>query len=206
MDTEQPRTSPSPLVRPVPEGLVIRKGSHGEFDNGACVMEAVAWVAGERHSDAPICACPVIRRFAININDRIDDDALRTRLFLPLVTRLVGSRSTDRVAAFRARLAADWAIRGSLPVWWAQVPWLKKHAEVLRALPPLVTPEALQHARSVIRAQRRDIEVYWAGGSCRSRPTSNCSRKPARGCDRSGSPCGRQRSSPSIACCRSHRR
>src|ERR1700749_4461574 len=101
----------SPELRALANDLVIASGSHTTAKDGMCVMEAVAWVGGGPDSDAPSCACPVIRRFAIRLNDRIDDDDVRTALLMPFVTRLVGSRSTDQGMAYRARLAAAWAIR-----------------------------------------------------------------------------------------------
>lgn len=35
--------------------IVLDKGTHDTRANGVCVMEAVAWYAGEDHSDAPAC-------------------------------------------------------------------------------------------------------------------------------------------------------
>ena len=42
------------------EVATLSSGGHGGIDEGMCVMEAVAYVAGEPWSDAPACACPVI--------------------------------------------------------------------------------------------------------------------------------------------------
>lgn len=42
------------------DGIVLKEGSHEARERGVCAMEAVAWLAGEKHSDAPRCACPVI--------------------------------------------------------------------------------------------------------------------------------------------------
>lgn len=38
-------------------------------------MSLVALLAGERHTDRPVNACPVIAFFAIKINDTLDCDA-----------------------------------------------------------------------------------------------------------------------------------
>ena len=56
-------------------------------------MESVAWLAGENATDAPECACPVLGRFAITINDRLDDENRQS--LLPLALDLVGTRSKD---------------------------------------------------------------------------------------------------------------
>ena len=37
------------------DGIVLDKGAHDTREDGVCVMEAVAWYAGEDHSDAPAC-------------------------------------------------------------------------------------------------------------------------------------------------------
>jgi hypothetical protein len=146
------------IVRSLPKNFLLKAGSHDDFERGACVMESVAWLAGEPFSDAPRCACPVVRTFAMRLNDRIDNDALRTELLLPFVVSMVGSKSTDTVAAYRARLAADWAIRGSLAIWWDEVSWLKPVAEKLRAMAPLVTSEALKEAATMLRAEREAMK------------------------------------------------
>ena len=45
--------------------LHLDKGSHRSFEEGMCLLEAVAWVAGETHSDRPKCASPVIAAFRV---------------------------------------------------------------------------------------------------------------------------------------------
>lgn len=47
------------------EKVTLREGAHGSREEGMCVMEAVAWFAGEPHSDSPDCASPIITKFAI---------------------------------------------------------------------------------------------------------------------------------------------
>ena len=74
--------------------LVLRHGSHADRDNGVCAMEAVAWLAGLPHTDAPSCACPVIRAFVISLNDRMDDqNRQKLKAYLP---RIIGTRTSDR--------------------------------------------------------------------------------------------------------------
>src|SRR5688572_13029700 len=96
--------------------VTLLHGSH-EADSGEmCAMEAVAWLAGEPHSDAPKCACPVIARLVIRLNDRMgSDDAMRTDLLRPLLPKIVGSRVPWEVMVKRAYLAADTAVRVFAP-------------------------------------------------------------------------------------------
>ena len=49
--------------------MPLRAMKHASFEDGACLMEAVAWVAGEPWSDKPRCACPVIGDFLRHFND-----------------------------------------------------------------------------------------------------------------------------------------
>lgn len=67
--------------------LVPRVGERRESE--LCVMSLVALLAGERHTDRPVTACPVIAAYAIKVNDTIDCD---TRQDLKLLaTRIMGT-------------------------------------------------------------------------------------------------------------------
>ena len=77
--------------------LVNRVGDRSQRQ--LCVMSLVALIAGERHSDRPDCACPVITAYAIKLNDALDDE-IRQRL-KPFAPRIVGTR--DGYAAERSR-------------------------------------------------------------------------------------------------------
>lgn len=74
-----------------------------------CIMSLVALLAGEPHSDCPATASPVIRRFAIPINDRMPAN-FRQRL-KPFAPRIIGTR--DRLDALRAGLLAT-AVRDEI--------------------------------------------------------------------------------------------
>ena len=80
--------------------LVPRVGERRESE--LCVMSLVALLAGERHTDRPATACPVIASYAIKINDTLDCDA-RQGLKL-LATRIMGTN--DGRHAERAWLLA----------------------------------------------------------------------------------------------------
>ena len=92
----------------------LASGSHQDHD-AMCVMEAVAYVAGEPWSDHPECACPVITEFTTAWNDSLND-ADRQRL-VPYISRLVGTRSSVAVETRRGRLCSDWLIRTFTPAW-----------------------------------------------------------------------------------------
>lgn len=73
------------------EALVLQSGKHVSFKEGACVKEAVAYVAGEKFSDHPQCVCPILGMFMRSWNDSLDD-VTRQRL-KPYIPRLVGGNS-----------------------------------------------------------------------------------------------------------------
>jgi hypothetical protein len=67
--------------------LVPRVGERRESE--LCVMSLVALMAGDRHTDRPATACPVIASFGIKINDTVDCD---TRQGLKLMApRIIGT-------------------------------------------------------------------------------------------------------------------
>lgn len=83
--------------------LVGGKGSRR--DARLCVMTFVALLAGERHTDAPVTASPVIRKFAITLNDGMPDDE-REHL-KPFAPRIIGTRDaldSERVELLRTAL------------------------------------------------------------------------------------------------------
>ncbi len=54
----------TPVIRSLElETLVLKHGSHATPEDGMCILEAVAWVAGEEHSDRPKCASRVVSAF-----------------------------------------------------------------------------------------------------------------------------------------------
>ncbi len=84
-------------------------GAHKSAAEGMCFMEMVAWFAGEAHSDKPACACTVLGRYGMALNDRMPND-LRDELLKPLVPMIAGTSGSldDRIA--RARFLAMWSI------------------------------------------------------------------------------------------------
>ena len=143
----------------------LRDGSHRENDEGlACVMEAVAYVAGEPWSDKPQCACPVISAFLRCWNDDVPDDATRTRLLGPFVERLVRSKSTPEVALQRSYLALDWLVRVYTPAW-LEVAGLRDHAGLCRQLAELHSEAACEAATPTIKGAAAASAAAWAAAS-----------------------------------------
>ena len=143
----------SPLI--VPERLQklpaieLASGTHMDVGDGMCAVEAAAWLAGEKHSDHPDCVCPVVGAYVHRVNDAFSP-AWRNRLLLPLVPKLVGSRSTREVELKRAFLAVDVAIRTQLPKQM-DVMLREVVATNLRALQPIVDAGTAEAAQTVCR-------------------------------------------------------
>src|SRR5438067_4420668 len=119
------------------EGITLKSGSNKDRGAGVCAMEAIAWLAGETHSDQPQCVCPVIGAFMRTWNDGITEDETRTKLLRPLLPALIGTRSTQAVELKRSYLALDWLARECAPAWLSLRNDLKTHAVALQGLAPL---------------------------------------------------------------------
>lgn len=81
--------------------------------NELCVMSLTALIAGEPHTDKPVCACPVLTAAAIRLNDGLwwASDEERTAALKPLSAELIGTRSTAAVELRRAGVFVDLALR-----------------------------------------------------------------------------------------------
>src|SRR5690606_35073930 len=76
--------------------IELGAGAHDSREAGMNAMEAVAWIAGEPHSDTPECTCPVIAKFIRSWNDALPDED-RTRLLRPLLPALIGTRGSEEI-------------------------------------------------------------------------------------------------------------
>lgn len=145
------------LVRPIPEGIVLKKGSHASFEYGVCAMELASWLAGEPWSYKPECVCPVIDSFMVGWNDRIRDDERRTRLLLPLIPKVIGTRAGAEIECARAMLCADWLVREALPAWLEHVPVLAEHLAVFKNAKPIQSWDDWRAMLAPMRSARDEI-------------------------------------------------
>ena len=122
----------------------LATGKHEADSAKMCAMEAVAYIAGEPWSDAPACASPVIAAFVRRWNDALPD-ADRTRLLLPLVPEIVGTRGTDTDEKRRVWMAIDWLVRTHVPAWLT-LAGMSDHAAALAGCDPVTSVEALRQA------------------------------------------------------------
>lgn len=95
----------------------LEKGRHRRPQDGVCAMELVAWMSGEKHSDHPKSASPVITAFVRSFNDALDDSH-RQRLAL-VATRVIGSRGDREQETLRGQILWDWMVTTAVPAWLA---------------------------------------------------------------------------------------
>jgi len=147
-----PATSPAAAGTPDVEaafkalGLTLIGNSVGNYGRGkACVMSAAR--AKYRLSlgldlgpaeDELECACPIVRRLAIGLNDGPwwADDEERTAELTPLIDVVIGTRD-DAATERRVYLVADRAVREFAPIG-LEAAGLTEEAARLRALAPIV--------------------------------------------------------------------
>lgn len=101
--------TPEQIASLLPNGE-LDDGSHDEpgsdlNENGElCLMEAVAYITGEKHSDHPKCACPDLTSIGIGFNDSHSGDKYELRELIKGIPALVGSRTgSSRVRWKRAK-------------------------------------------------------------------------------------------------------
>ena len=130
----------------------LKKGAHGSPDQGMCLMEAVAFLAREQHSDHPKCVSPILGTFGRNLNDVLPDD-LRQEL-KALIPSLPGT-ANDGMDETRGYMALDWLIRTWLPAWLDLVPSCREDATRLRELGRIVDMVAAERAGPVVRQAQK---------------------------------------------------
>jgi hypothetical protein len=153
--------------------LTLDHGSHGSRTSGVCLMEAVAWYAGEDHSDMPACVSPVLRSYGIRLNDRLPTERRQElKQFIPALIGTAGDGlDSQRSALARRTLMTEW-----LPQWLrlAQLDDLARQAEAGADLPGRELNDALyairdltwkarQAARDELRAKvEAELRKRWA--------------------------------------------
>jgi len=121
--------------------LTLAKGNHHDRSNGLCAMEAVAWLAGEKHNDQPDCVSPVIGAFVRRWNDDLGDND-RQKL-KPILPTLIGTAADLKTESRRAWMVTDWMVRTYMPAW-LDLAGLTEQATAVRGLPELRSSQARQ--------------------------------------------------------------
>lgn len=142
--------------------LVLTSGAHDRFEDGVCLLEAVAYVAGEPHTDHPKCVSPVLAAFGREWNDGLRSDEERSQL-KQYIPRLIGTAGDKAADERRAWLAVDWLVRVCAPAFLRLTPSLAEHADRLAALPPITGDAAATSVQGKIEAARNDAVAVVEG-------------------------------------------
>lgn len=147
---------------PYLDKLVLGRGGHSAPSNGlveACVMEAVAYVAGEPWSDHPECASRVLTSFLVSWNDSLPDSD--RQMLKPFIPRLVGTNTGAKDEEIRAWMLADWLARECAPAWM-RLAGVTAQAELLEALAPITSAASAKKAQPTLAAAQKDSAAAWA--------------------------------------------
>lgn len=115
------------------DNLILYQGNHYP-GNEMCIMEAVAFIAGEEWSDRPKCASPVITELAQGLNDNFSDK--NRSLLIPYILRIIGTASDQEVEDKRLWTVLDWIARTRIPEILSSIE-LDKSASKLTELDPV---------------------------------------------------------------------
>jgi hypothetical protein len=132
--------------------LKLERGAHESFEQGVCIMEAVAWAAGEPHSDHPVCADPVIAAALRTLNDSLGDD--ERQVLKPYIFRVIGTKGSGALSLRRSWMALDWIVREYTPAWM-ELAKLTDDANALRALPEITMRTATAALPTIQSARKR---------------------------------------------------
>ena len=95
------------------DDITLQSGKHEAGQGRRCFMEAVAFIAGEDHSDHPACVCRVLGIFARRWNDHLK---IETRQKMKPYIRLVIGTAGDGFGERRSWMIIDWCVREVLVV------------------------------------------------------------------------------------------
>ncbi len=145
-------------LKSLKKGLRLACGGHAAQD-AFCVMEAVAYVAGEPWSDRPQCVSPVIAAFLRRWNDDLNDDD--RQMLKPYIRKVVGTNTGKADDEKRAWLVTDWMVREYMPAW-LDAANLKQQADAVRALPPILSVKSWEAGKPTVDNAKTKSTAAWA--------------------------------------------
>lgn len=140
--------------------ITLGRGMHETLDEGTCLMEAVAYLVGEEHSDSPACVSPILGEFGRSLNDVLSHD-LRQEL-RGLIPSLPGTVD-DGMDEKRGYMALDWLVRTWLPTWLELSPERREDAREIRELDRITDRKSGDRARLVLSPMMRTRRRYYPG-------------------------------------------
>jgi hypothetical protein len=138
--------------------LTLDKGAHDNFAEGACLLEAASYMAGEPWTDHPACVSRVIGTFGRSLNDSLP--AARRQELKTYIPAMLNTADDGQDEA-RSYMALDWLIRTYTPAF-LDLAGLTVEAQSLRDLRRIVDLVAAQNAGPVVRQARMKAAAAWA--------------------------------------------
>ena len=137
------------------DDVVLESTPHPRRGLRLTLLELVAWLAHERHSDAPRTVSPVLAAHARWFASALDGG--RRQQLKELARALIGTRSPSAVGhdglapedTARAWLATDWLLRAQAPAW-LHAASLHEAAGRLEDLGPTDDPGELRRAIDIV--------------------------------------------------------
>ena len=141
------------------EALSLERGSHESREQGLCSLEALAWLAGEPHSDTPLCVCPAIAEFVTNWNDLLGNED-RDRMLRPVLPHLARTNMGRETEVERHARTLDWLTRRNIPAWLEMAGFDKLAAKLARFSPinSRSKPGQLARAAEMLERAGNDLE------------------------------------------------
>lgn len=116
----------------------------------------LADIVGKDIPDGEPTVSPVLRAFAVALNDGLPDDE-RQRL-APYEERLLGTRGSAAIESQRAWMATDWLVRSFTPTWLRKC-GLGDRADQLASLPELTGSALAKAAQPIIERARAEADA-----------------------------------------------
>jgi hypothetical protein len=158
--------------------VTLAGGNHGSADAGMCIMEAVAYIAHEQHSDHPQCVSPVIAAFLRSWNDAMtDEDRQQLKPLIPVVMDTVSTRADE---SRRAWLCFDWLVRVHTTAW-LRLAGLTDQAARLEHLPELCAGMDVPSIQSVIKVVQAARDAARAAAGAAARDAAGAAARAAAG-------------------------
>jgi hypothetical protein len=141
------------------EVLDLERGKHDRRQDGVDVMEAVAWHAGESHSDHPRCASEVVAAGMRSWNDDLPHGP-RQQL-KAYVALLVGTDAPIAVELARAWMALDGLVREHTPAWLREA-GADDVADRLAGATPICDAASADAVFPLLNEAMQEATVRWA--------------------------------------------
>lgn len=142
--------------------ITLDIGHHRSREHGTCLMEAVAYLAGEKHSDQPKCVSLALGGFGRGLNDALPMDLRQELKWLIPSLPGTGGDGSDLV---RSYMVLDWLVRTWLPAWLDLAPGYHENARYIRKLSRIVDKPSSDAAYLVVREVWRKCDA-WTGTAC----------------------------------------